>query len=66
MLSEALELPERIAKRKSKRLVVAFDDFGDIYKTNLTAVKLFRSFFWGFGIIMELRGLELEDTIAYL
>lgn len=43
MLREALELPERIGNRKRKRVVVAFDEFGEIYKTNPKAVKLFRS-----------------------
>jgi len=94
MLLEALELPERIAERKNKKLVVAFDEFGELYKTNPNAVKLFRSViqhhektsyvfsgsqetlmkqvfvdkegvFFRFGTIMELRGLELEDTITY-
>ncbi|NPA40991.1 MAG: ATP-binding protein [Aquificae bacterium] len=94
MLREALELPERIAKRKKKRMVVAFDEFGELYKTNISAVKLFRSVvqhhqrtsyifagsqetimkkvfmdkdgvFFRFGTIMELGGLELEDTLEY-
>lgn len=94
MLTEALELPEKIAKRKGKKMVVAFDEFGELYKTNPNAVKLFRSviqhhehtsyifagsqetlmkqvfvdkegIFFRFGTIMELKGLELEDTIAY-
>lgn len=43
MLREALELPEKIASRKGRRMVVAFDEFGEIYKTNPQAVKLFRS-----------------------
>ncbi|WP_457600222.1 AAA family ATPase, partial [Hydrogenivirga sp.] len=94
MLTSALELPEKIAKRKRRRMVVAFDEFGELYKTNPNAVKLFRSViqhhehtsyifagsqetlmkrvfvdkggvFFRFGTIMELKGLELEDTIAY-
>ncbi|EDP74661.1 ATP-binding protein [Hydrogenivirga sp. 128-5-R1-1] len=94
MLREALELPEKIAKRKNKRMIVAFDEFGEIYKTNPQAVKLFRSViqhhehtsyifagsqesimkkvfvdkdgvFFRFGTIIELGGLELEDTLEY-
>lgn len=43
LLEEALELPEKIARRKNKKVVVFYDEFGEIDYFSERTVKVFRS-----------------------
>ncbi len=43
LLEAALELPEKIAKKRNKKVVVFYDEFGEIDYFSERAVKVFRS-----------------------
>ena len=43
LLEEALELPEKIARKKHKKVIVFYDEFGEIEHFSERAVKVFRS-----------------------
>jgi len=43
LLEEALELPEKIAKKRNKKVIVFYDEFAEIESISGRAVKVFRS-----------------------
>ncbi len=43
LLEEALELPEKIARKKKKKVIVFYDEFGEIDGFSERAIKVFRS-----------------------
>lgn len=43
LLEEALNLPEKIAQKRNKKVVVFYDEFGEIASFSERAVKVFRS-----------------------
>lgn len=43
LLEEALELPEKIAHQKNKKVIVFYDEFGEINSFSERAIKVFRS-----------------------
>lgn len=43
LLEEALDLPEKIARQKNKKVVVFYDEFGEINSFSERAIKVFRS-----------------------
>lgn len=43
LLEEALELPEKIARQKNKKLIVFYDEFGEIEYFSERVIKVFRS-----------------------
>ncbi|MEJ5339782.1 MAG: ATP-binding protein [Aquificaceae bacterium] len=42
-LSKVLDIPQRIAQKKDRRVLVAYDEFGELYREKDRLVKLFRS-----------------------
>lgn len=43
LLEEALQLPEKIALRKNKKVIVFYDEFGELHKLGERVIQLFRS-----------------------
>ena len=43
LLEKALELPEKIAKFENKKIVVFYDEFGELNKLSIKAIELFYS-----------------------
>lgn len=54
LLEEALNLPEKIAQKENKRLVVFFDEFAELNKLGKRVIELFRSV------------LQLHENVSYL
>ncbi len=42
-LSRVIDIPQRIAERKGKRVVVAYDEFGELHTGKDATIKVFRS-----------------------